>query len=237
MIKNTWFPRAIILSDQKFKMNLLIFRLNKKMNRIDYSTDEALVNDCLQGMESAWTVFQERYNQFMYAIVCRQQWRFNRDDVEDIMEDVYVILIEKGLRLFKFESSLKTYIATIARRVCLERIRLRRDKERPTFSFERDTVSGRSFDDVLASGANVVSQVMDSETAGEINSAFNQLKGECKKILRMRYREEMAYDQIAQHLNMPLGTVCSMVARCTEKLVELIKPIIDLPVGGCGGKR
>jgi len=194
-----------------------------------YEDDRTLVEACLEGSEEAWEAFQERFNGYIYSIAALPQWGFNRQDAEDICEEIYLKIIDSGLRLFRFDSSLKTYIGSIAKRVCIDRVRSARErKRRLTLSMEQDSLMGRTLDQVVESNVNVAAKVLREETIGEVNAAFRTMKEQCRQVLILRYREELSYEQIATHLDMPLGTVCSLVSRCTEKLVSLLRPTLGL---------
>lgn len=194
-----------------------------------YSDDESLVNACLEGKEDAWLVFQDRYTRLIFSIAGRPMWRFSRQDVEDLCEEIFVKLIETGLRQFQFKCSLKNYVATIAKRACLDLSRSRAAGRGPDLSFEQDTISGRTFEQALESGIHVADQVLSKETAAEIKYAFDNLPEECRLVLRLRYGEEMSYDQIAAFLNKSLGTVCSQVSRCMNRLTDGIRGFVKLP--------
>lgn len=193
-----------------------------------FPDDKCLVSACLENNEHAWLEFQGRYTPLVYAIARAPQWRFNEEDIEDLCTDVFSKMFENGIRQFQFRSSLKTYVAGIARCACVDRMRSRSEQSGRVLSLEQDHCGGRPFDQVLESGINVVEFVVRKETTEEIGAAFNQLKDECRKLLHLRFREDMAYDQIAKVTNLPLGTVCSLVSRCTGRLIELIRPIMCL---------
>jgi RNA polymerase sigma-70 factor, ECF subfamily len=192
-----------------------------------YPDERSLVSACLEGDEFAWALFQKRYNRLIFAIMRWPRWRFSPEDVEDLCEEVYVRLIDSGLRRFQFDASLATYVATVARRLCIDRARERASRRAPVLSLDTDTQHGLSFAQVLESGIEVAEQVLRNETAVEIREAFKKLKQECRKILLLRWREGLAYDQIAAFLGLPIGTVGSMVSRCMNRFMETLRPVID----------
>ena len=206
--------------------------------RKHFPDENSLVEACLDGSERAWECFQERYGGFIYSIASMPQWGFGRQDVEDLCEEIYVKLIESALSRFNYSASLKTYIGTIAKRACIDRVRsLRERSSRATLSMEQDEFMGRTLDQVVESSADVAARVLHGETVDEINAVFNTMGEKCRTILRLRFREEMPYNRIAEHLDVPLGTVCAAVSRCTDKLISLLRPVLGLPGAENGEKN
>jgi RNA polymerase sigma factor (sigma-70 family) len=193
---------------------------------IKHTDDHVLVEGCLAGSEEAWAALQLKYNQAIYSVVSWPSWRFSQQDVEDLLADVYVKLINGGLEKFDFSSSLKNYLCVIAKNTCLDRVNSRRGGRYRFYSIEQDTYKGRAFADVLDSGIDVAETILKNETAQEIRDAFAKLKEECKNILKLRYREELSYDQIAKLLGYPIGTVGVLVSRCTNRLIDMIRQVL-----------
>jgi RNA polymerase sigma factor (sigma-70 family) len=210
--------------------SLLLQREIAAMNKPEskYRDDLELVSACLENKEEAWDYLQGEYSQLIYAILRWPKWRLTQEDIEDICVDVFTKLYESGLSKFKFRTSLKNYIATITKRTCLDRVTSHAGRESSNLSFDHDTLMGRPMSQVIEGNINVAEIIMNKETIQEINNAILFLDDNCRKIIILRYREELAYDQISEALNLPMGTVSSFVARCTEKLIARLKPLLGI---------
>ncbi|NBS41579.1 sigma-70 family RNA polymerase sigma factor, partial [bacterium] len=61
----------------------------------------------------------------------------------------------------------------------------------------------------------------DGELAYALNRLLRRLNPEHETILRLRYHEELSYGEIANRLDVPIGTVMSRLSRARAKLLEL----------------
>ena len=60
-----------------------------------------------------------------------------------------------------------------------------------------------------------------------MNSAIEQLPGELRRAIQMREIEGMSYEDIAQAMDCPIGTVRSRIFRAREAIAERLHPLLD----------
>lgn len=121
----------------------------------------------------------------------------NADDAEDAVQEIFVDIWKNAGRFDESRSSETTYIAMIARRRLIDRIR-----------HATRRLSPESLDDVLLEPFTRADKDMQmSVEAREAAKAMRELRPEQQQVLRLSIVEGMSHQEIAQATGMPLGTV------------------------------
>lgn len=175
-------------------------------------SDEALLRAYTAGDEAALARLLDRYRGRVAALVrCRlgprSLW------VEDVAQDVFV-QIHRGAARFEGRSSFRTWLYAIAIRVCRDHGRRQRlaPETRATDDDPDATLAAlpdRSLDPLQA--------LEQAEREALVRAAVEQLSPEHRTTLQLRDGEDMSYEEIAQVLGVPVGTVRSRLhnARAT----------------------
>lgn len=121
----------------------------------------------------------------------------NTDDAEDAVQEIFVDVWKNAGRYDESQSSETTFIAMIARRRVIDRIR---------HSTRR--ISADSLDDVVLEPFTRADQDLQlSVEANEAAEAMRALRPEQQQVLRLSIVQGMSHQEIADSLGMPLGTV------------------------------
>ena len=121
----------------------------------------------------------------------------NTDDAEDVVQDVFVDIWKNAQRFDESQASETTFIAMIARRRIIDRIR-----------YASRRVSADSLDDVVAEPADRADQSMQiSVEANEAAQAVAALRPEQRQVLQLAIVHGLSHQEIAEATGMPLGTV------------------------------
>jgi len=177
------------------------------------SDERDLVLRCLGREERAYRELIRRYQ----TPVVNLAWRItgNPDDAAEVAQETFIRVL-RSLHTYDPERPLKTWLFKIAANLALDAIRRR--KRRPVAIqdlFDED--EGPMLEAVEPGpGPDALLQV---ERSGE---RFDQLVSEMPEhyqaILYLRYREDLAYEEIAETLGIPLGTVKVRLHRAHEIL-------------------
>jgi RNA polymerase sigma-70 factor (ECF subfamily) len=156
--------------------------------------DAGLVAECLAGRRDAFDVIVERHRRTVYH-VC---YRFvnNHEDASDLSQEVFV-RGWRGLRNFKGQSALSTWLYRIAVNVCLNKVSAKKPATEPlgTDRFE-DT---RTEDPALG--------LMRGERALAVRRAIAALPAKQRAALILRTYHDMSHQQIADVLGSSVGAV------------------------------
>jgi len=156
----------------------------------------------------------------------------NRADAEDLTQEAFVKAL-MSIGRFDGRSRFYTWLFRIA--VNLTISALRKKKRRPTQSLDaggskRDGEdSGPRLVDGLASNEDRPEErVMDRETQGIVLEALGSLEEEYRCVITLRDLESFSYEEIADILEVPTGTIKSRLHRARLALRRKLGPILDI---------
>jgi RNA polymerase sigma-70 factor (ECF subfamily) len=181
------------------------------------ATPDSLIQECLNGNQAAWET------------IVRQHWRkvFNvaykfvgkHDEAEDLTQDIF-LKIFKALHSFDRRANFQTWIISIARNLCIDHYRSVR-KERETIAREVDAADLTP----ASSDASPLLQLEQSDLRELLRRALDQLPEALKTAVVLRDLHELSYQEIADRLGLPEGTVKSRINRGRLELARQIKRI------------
>ncbi len=182
-----------------------------------FQNDEELVKACRQGDEAAWETIVLKYQNLLHSIPRRAG--LGKDLASDVLQEVFTTLFIKLDSLEKPEF-LRAWLITTTRHKTIHLIQ-REIRGRP-----------KSIDD---DESEIAFQIPDSapladacliqlEKENQIEDAFNKIEERCRRLLTMLYleAEQIQYAEIAEILNIPLGSIGPTRARCLQKLLKFI---------------
>lgn len=161
--------------------------------------DRAAVQDCLN-----------KYGGLVWSIA-RKMLR-NSDDAEDAVQEIFVDVWKNAARFDEAQSSETTFIAMIARRRLIDRIR---------YSTRR--ISADSLDDILQEPSNSSDKDLQiSMEAREAAQAIRELRPEQQEVLRLSIVQGMSHQEISDATGMPIGTVKTHARRGLMQVREIL---------------
>jgi len=161
----------------------------------------------------------ERYNSMVYGLVF--QILGDREEALDVSQEVFLTIYRK-MDTFRGESSLKTWIYCIAVHRAANRFRWwNRLRRRGTVSLEEHLSRGPNRETTLnlrSEGQSPEEALLLEEERSEIERKLLELPLQQRVAVIMRDIEGLSYEEIAESLNVSLGTVKSRIARGREEL-------------------
>jgi RNA polymerase sigma-70 factor (ECF subfamily) len=146
--------------------------------------DRAAVDQCLK-----------KYGGLVWSLA-RRMLR-NSDDAEDAVQEIFLDIWKNAARFDSSQASETTFIAMIARRRLIDRIR---------FSSRR--ISADALDDVVNEPMDRADkQMQTSLEANDAVKALNRLRPEQRQVLQLSIVQGLSHQEIADKTGMPLGTV------------------------------
>jgi RNA polymerase sigma-70 factor (ECF subfamily) len=177
-------------------------------------TDAELLRRTAAGDADAFSRLYERTSRVLFALA-RQILR-NDTAAEDLLQDVYVQVWDRAR---SFDESLGrpiTWLMTLTRNRALDRIRSSQRFERMIQAAEEETE--------LAEAANVGSEPeMDAEQRRLIFEALRGLSAEQRQALDMAFFGGLTQAEIAEKLNVPLGTIKARIRRGMIQMRDALK--------------
>jgi RNA polymerase sigma-70 factor, ECF subfamily len=189
-------------------------RIETKEPRV-LSGDNKLVERCLQGDDSAWESVVNLYSKRIYNLSYRYTNR--RDEAEDLTQDI-LIRVYQNLKSYRAESgSFQNWIMRVARNLIIDHYRQVRRFPQGGGSEELETMNIR--DDKVPNPQRAAEQV---EASQFLQDGLQALSPELKEAIVLRDLEGMAYNDMADLLNVPEGTVKSRINRGRLELAKLL---------------
>lgn len=184
--------------------------------RADCQDEKLLIEGLREGDESAYETLIQRFEQPVYNLVSR----LLKDPTEacDVVQEVFLKVFRK-VRAFRAQSSLKTWIYRIAVNEAHNHCRWHGRHRRHEVGLEGPEECGRSYRDTIpAPGGSPYDYVLDRETSVLIEEALASLNPSFRAVVALRDIEDLSYEEIADILQVPLGTVKSRILRGREAL-------------------
>jgi RNA polymerase sigma-70 factor (ECF subfamily) len=189
------------------------------------SEEQVLVRELKSGSEDAFALLIAQYSQPIYSLIARSL----RDpaDAADVTQDVF-IKVFRSISGFHGDASLRTWIYRIALHETSNRRRWWNRHKRQELAMdapiENEEGECTCMAEMLATGdASPFEQVLRSETRHRVEAALRELPDAYREVVVLREIEGFGYEEIAEILNVNLGTVKSRLTRGRAALREFLK--------------
>lgn len=170
--------------------------------------------------EKAFAQLMQRYKRPVYHMILKMVR--NVDDAEDLMIESFAKAF-KSLHRFKKDFTFSTWLFRIATNNTIDHIR---KKKLNTLSidnrFTDDNGDGISIE-VEDDNLNPQEEAIKEQKAELIQLFVDKLPPKYQKLVRLRYFQELSYEEIAVELEAPLGTVKAQLHRARELMFEMVK--------------
>jgi RNA polymerase sigma-70 factor, ECF subfamily len=176
---------------------------------LDGLDERALVDACLAGRRDAFDLIVERHRRTIYQLCYR--FVANHEDASDLAQDVFVRAY-RGLRNFRGQSSLSTWLYRIGVNVCLNRVSA---KTLPT-----EPIADRQFVD--RAGDSGSDRLLRAERQARVRAAIAQLPRKQRAALILRTYHEMSHQEIADVLGSSAGAVKANIFHALGNLRKLL---------------
>jgi RNA polymerase sigma-70 factor (ECF subfamily) len=182
--------------------------------------DRALLQRCLNRQSGAWKDFVDRFIGLIYHTIHHtahlRSFPLRPEDTEDLAAEILLQIVAKDysvLRQFQGNSSLATYLAVIARRICVHELAQRaaaREVQPPNGEAARtepeDTGSRPE---------------MGLERLEEVQKLLAKLPSRERQVVRLYYLEGRTYEEIAIELNIKVNSIGPILSRARKMLREV----------------
>ena len=178
--------------------------------------ESALVRDLCTGVESAYETLIERFEQPVFNIVSRLM--DDPADAPDVAQEVF-LKVFRNIGSFRRDSSLKTWIYRIAVNEARNQRRWFSRHRRQEVGLDADPGEAYGYQDWLPDpGRSPFDAAVDRETVELIEAALAKVNPTFRAALVLREIEGLSYEEIAEILDISLGTVKSRILRGRDSL-------------------
>ena len=192
--------------------------------------DAELVARVQRGDKQAFDLLVLKYQRKIMRLLSRMI----RDpsEIEDVAQESF-IKAYRALPQFRGESAFYTWLYRIA--INTARNWLAQNNRRPSTPSAQENEDGETFDatDNLTDSSNPESEMASRQIAETVNKAMNDLPEDLRNAIVMREIDGMSYEDIAESMSCPIGTVRSRIYRAREAIAIKLRPLL----GDTGDRR
>lgn len=181
-------------------------------------TDQEVVTRAKTGDQAAYRELVRRYERPVFSLVFRMVR--NRELAEDLSQETFIKVLN-ALESYRSEFKFSSWVFKIANNAAIDHLRRR---ELDTLSLEGSPhaetpqmVEATALQ-IGERGETALEEVENRELGGEIERAIAKLRPEYRTCILLRHVEGRAYEEIAEILNLPLGTVKTYIHRARNEL-------------------
>lgn len=186
-------------------------------------TDHELVKRVQKGDRRAFDLLFARYQHKIYGLVSR----FVRDtqDIDDVVQEAF-IKAYRALPRFRGESAFYTWLYRIAINTAKNYL-VARNRRPPASDIEAEDAEFLDGGDALRETENPENQLARDELEVAIDSAIRSLPDDLRSAVTLREFDGLSYEQIAEIMDCPVGTVRSRIFRAREAIDVRIRPYLN----------
>jgi RNA polymerase sigma-70 factor (ECF subfamily) len=184
------------------------------------SGEEAgLVRRCLAGDERAYRELVEQYQGQVYSLALRMVRR--AEDAEDLTQETFVRMF-RALPRYDPGRSFAAWLFTIASRLCIDHIRRRRVSAISLTRREQDSDDEYQIE-VEDPGLRPDELTSHAEEERRAAALIDHLPPHYRIVVILRHQQDLSYEEIAEALHLPLGTVKARIHRARALLKARIE--------------
>ena len=190
----------------------------------DREIDSQLIVRAQQGDKQTFNLLVKKYQRKLTRLLSR----FIRDqaEVEDVTQEAF-IKAYRALPAFRGDSAFYTWLYRIGINTAKNYLMAMGRRAPTSTEVEAEDAEGFEEGEQLRDINTPESVLLSNEIAETVNSTIEQLPEELRRAIQMRELEGMSYEDIAQAMDCPIGTVRSRIFRAREAIAEKLRPLLD----------
>jgi RNA polymerase sigma-70 factor (ECF subfamily) len=192
----------------------------------DREVDQQLVERAQRGDKKAFELLVVKYQRKLARLLSR----FIRDssEVEDVTQEAF-IKAYRALPSFRGDSAFYTWLYRIGINTAKNYL-VSLGRRAPTVTgVDSEEAEGIEEGDQLRDLNTPENQMMSRQLADTVNQSLRELPEELRTAITLREIDGMSYEEIAQIMNCPIGTVRSRIFRAREAIAERLRPQLGTP--------
>ena len=190
-------------------------------------TDQDVVLRARDGQEAAYRELIRRYERPVFSLIYRMVR--DRETAEDLAQETFIKVLN-AIASYRPEFKFSSWVFKIANNTAIDHLRRR---ELDTLSLQGsphastpDAIEATTLQ-VSDGSETPLDEVEARELGAEIEVAINQLRPEYRSCILLRHVEGRPYEEIAEMLDLPLGTVKTYIHRARHELREALGHLRD----------
>jgi len=181
--------------------------------------DSRLIKAALAGDQASFRSLMKKYHDQVHSLLYRMV--HDKDEVEDLTQEAFIKAFQ-SLRHFNEEFAFSTWLYKIATNNCIDYIR---KKKLATFSIDKpiESKDGEYSFEIPDTTYQPDTELIAGQRSRVLEEAIQSLPEKYRIVILMRHTEDKDYQEIADELKLPLGTVKAHIFRARELLYKKLK--------------
>jgi len=183
--------------------------------------DQILIKKALAGNEAAYRLLLRRHKDAIHRMIVRIV--HNREEAQDLVQETFMKAFG-SLSTYKCQYRFTTWLYRIAANSCIDYLRKRR---LVSISLDQplETKDGQVTIEVADWTYNPEKDLTARQKSVSIDAAIDSLPKKYREVILYRHKQDKSYEEIAQILNIPVGTVKARIFRARELLKKKLKSL------------
>ena len=192
----------------------------------DREVDQQLVERAQRGDKQAFELLVSKYQRKLARLLSR----FIRDatEVEDVTQEAF-IKAYRALPTFRGDSAFYTWLYRIGINTAKNYLAAMGRRAPTTTEIDSEEAEGYEDGEQLRDLNTPENQMMSRQVVETVNQTLESLPEELRSAITLREIEGLSYDDIADIMNCPIGTVRSRIFRAREAIAAKLRPLLDTP--------
>jgi RNA polymerase sigma-70 factor (ECF subfamily) len=189
----------------------------------DREIDQQLVERAQRGEKHAFELLVSKYQRKLQRLLSR----FIRDstEVEDVTQEAF-IKAYRALPSFRGDSAFYTWLYRIGINTAKNYLVAMGRRAPTTTDIDSEEAEGFEDGDHLRDLNTPENEMMSRQVGETVNQTLEQLPEELRTAITLREIEGLSYEDIANIMNCPIGTVRSRIFRAREAIAEKLRPLL-----------
>ncbi len=182
--------------------------------------DKDLIERALEGNQDAYRALMNRHRPAIFHIILR----IVRDQeiTADLVQETFMKAFS-SLQTYRAEYKFSTWLYRIGANCAIDYLRKKRIKTL-SLDAQTDTGDGKIDIEVPDNSHNPEADLLNRERRVTINDAIDSLPDKYRLVIVYRHKDNKSYEEIAEALGIPLGTVKARIFRARELLKKKLRP-------------
>lgn len=180
--------------------------------------DFLLVIKAKDGDQKAYADLMQRYKDSIYFMALKMV--NNKDDAMDLTVDTFGKAFE-NIENYKPNFAFSTWLFRIATNNCIDFIRKKRLKIVSIQALSEEESNDKQFE-IISDTLNPEQNAIKKQESEKLKNILEQLPQRYRIMITLRYYDEQSYEEIAQQLDLPVGTVKAQLFRAKDLMSKII---------------
>lgn len=181
----------------------------------ELASENELLREIGRGDRHSFELFYDRVGGVLFSVIIRILR--NQQLSEDVLQEVFLEIWKKAPLYDEKRGKATTWVVVLARNRAIDRLRSIQREIKGQDELERETEQAQTFDSHDGFGI-----VADAESRTRVRDALAGLSSDQREVIEMAFFQSLTHTEIAERLDLPLGTVKARIRRGMLRLREII---------------